>query len=1111
MKRLKKIFVLGLAINFILSILLTYVPIIPIVSISRVYAASFPINVYVEEYSDGNLDIRWDALTGAKSAKISYHSPESSNPDKLETIILNEPVNKVEIKGLLNDVIYDIDVSIFNNSGAEIGRGLLHFLPSMTFQAKVLNQTYNDIQGGGREIGIDPSINLKWMVPKTWDGEKFDYTHNALSYMQSRINAVYDDGREINKLNYRVNISTDSSKLNGGSIQAAVIIDYNEGEYSAYVSGNEGLKSKVRSIDSNGFLSFDLIGKTDEEAVLPTPLEYQLPHAGILPGTVYYMNIKMAFQDKNGAPIGVVSVGPPDAMNGSTLLGPVSYIFTPIRFQITKDDVDNIYIKIFRINQGSLDLPRLYYEIQSSDDPTISGDWPVKRKIDDTYFSGGFAVTVISGVHPDNEIYYKIVVKSDNVSDRLQSSKMPYVLIKDTSRPPVPTNINVTERLLSPGIAVNPVTKKETSIKSTDVTISWDKPADWDLIKDDLCFHIMLSTNQTDLDKDVGLYADDVFWGSYPVKFRLIKYVNAKSPNIKEVGNRLFYTIKGFELFCGEDEDGIPDKVIDNNDGYPECLLPNRVYYIQMYSTKAVDAGLIEPEKISDKSLVKSFTTLSGLEREVPSPANVKANRNEINKDTKQNVIELQFDKVNIDWNLYMDKLEQSKEVYYDLYMSTRTEADSFVRIGSTQYLDRDILFTGVSDPDSSYIRAIISTFTKGTNKYNPDDGLNGDSGNDGSDPGNNGGDNTNYIDPYEVFGASLRPNTVYYFVLKTRLVIDEKPPHKESSPTPVLPVTTPRDDIDDPDETSRRPLAPSDFSIAVDKDGNLEISGSKVAFRWSLLESDASYKLICTSERVAPDAKPSDYENDSIYQSFIAHFGNKDSDGDKNNFTLDPKKDLKKDVFEYDSVLKAFKLTISEWIFPNRLYYFSIKAQMDGKESVWISIPVTTSLIEMPDLLEPIHDCEIGFFWHEYNSNVRPEDYRVYLKGPKDNDYREISRSKLTMVKDGNVFYCRIKDLESDSFYSVRVYRGKDNSTLVYHMEDIPTRQACYEIEVKWRGVEGYRYEIAVRTEDDEEYIIVNDDGLEHFTDRYGRTFPYYIEKTSRTVGSEKVSTMPK
>jgi len=176
------------------------------------------------------------------------------------------------------------------------------------------------------------------------------------------------------------------------------------------------------------------------------------------------MNIKPVFYDDKGSPVNVLASGTPKDMNGSPLMGNVSYIFTPIRFQLSRDDANNVFVKIYRINEGSLDLPRLYYEIQASDDPTVQGDWTVKRKIDDTYFIGEYANTVISGINPNNEIFYKIVVKSDNVEDRLVSSPMPYTLYMDTSRPPVPLNVSISEKLPVWKNVIHPISKEELQV-----------------------------------------------------------------------------------------------------------------------------------------------------------------------------------------------------------------------------------------------------------------------------------------------------------------------------------------------------------------------------------------------------------------------------------------------------------------------------------------------------------------------------------------------------------------------------------------------------------------------------------------------------------------------
>lgn len=1077
---------------------------------ATVFAAPRSINVYVDDFSQGKLTLRWNAVAGGNSVKITYHSPISSNPYSKETIILNQTTNKADIPNLLNDIVYDFDIIVYsdiNANGMELARGFLYFLPRVTFEAKIIKQNYVDLPGGGREIGIDPGITLEWSIPRVWDETSGEFRYinegEVIAHMEGKLNEVYSGGTNINKINYRINISTDSTKLNSSPEQAGIIIEpgADDDEFYSYVSGSQDVKSKVRISASTGKMSLDVLGRKDKNAELPPAADYKLPHKDILPGTVYYMNIKLMFFDDTNQPINVLTTGAPKDMNGSPLTGNVSYIFTPIRFQLTRDNYNNVFVKIYRINQGSLDLPRLYYEIQTSDDPTVQGDWMVRRRIDDTYFIGGYANTVISDINPNNEIYYKIVVKSDNVDDRLESSPMPYILYMDTSRPPVPLNVSITEKLPVWQNVTHPITQEEIRVKSTDVTFTWEMPEDfnWNQEKDNLYFHFMISTNQVDLSTSTDLKIDGKYWGTYPVKYRLVRYVSANSPNIMVNGNRISYTLKGFELFKGEGDDGQLNKIIQNPDNYPDFLLPNRIYYVQMYTTRAADAGSTEPDRMSDISIVRSFTTLPEIDQEVPAPLNVVVDKNEIYTDSENNIknrVELLFNKVNIDWRYYTSDTNKQKAVYYDLYMSTRTASDSFVKIGSTEYTDRDVKFIGADDPTTATVRVSISQFRKDVNKYDPDD--NPDTDND--------------IDPYVIFGSGLKPNTTYYFILKTRLVIEGEKPDKESVATPIVSVTTLKGDIEDPDEEARKPLAPNDFSISTDAEGNLEITGSSVKFKWTRLEESPVYEIICTSERIASDAVLSDYENDPLYKSFIAHYGNKDSDGKSNTFILDPEKDLNtgnfKDKFLYDNTTGTFTLLIDEWIYPNRLYYFSIRAVIrddDGdKVSAWVTIPVTTSLIEMPLHIEAVIDYEIAFFWQATDPDLGAEDYTIYILGPEDADFKEVSRTNVTITKDGDWLYARIRKLKSDTMYAVKVYAGNNRTRPVYEDDNLKTRDGCHEFEVRWVGKERYDYEIAVLRENDSEYIILEDEDLQPFADRYNREMPYYVEKTPQTRGTD-------
>lgn len=1067
---------------------------------SSVFAAAVPINVYVDNYIGGSLTMHWDKPVGAKSFLITYHTPQGI----VESISSNDDVNIYTITGLVNDYIYDIRVEIFNDvdiMGSKIGEGLLYFLPRISFYASRGAQTRSAVPGGGYEIGDKPRLSLRWVMPKVWNGNSGQVSYanesTAVDYMKDSLNGVYSYGLDTTSLNFKINISSSLSTLNSGSSQSAIIIDFANPGYTAYVSGNQTVTSSVSGPDANGFMSFDLIGRKDMDTPLPPAEEFGLPDGDVIPGTVYYMNVKLAFKNDADDTKYAATIGKPSDLNGSTLMGAYSYTYTPLRFQLSKDASDNIYVKMYKVNQGSLDLPRLFYEIQSSDDPTIAGDWTVKKTIDDSFFAPGAesAITLISGVGPNNKIYYKIVVKTDTTSDRIESMSMHYILSEDTSKSPVPKGITIIGRdLVTRTVNIN---DENVLQKSTNVTISWEKPANWDEIRantetdKDVVFHILLNTNQTETNiaPYPELKADGISYGFFPLKYRRVLYFSSK--NVKENGNRLEYTIKGFDLFkgyyfSGLDAEGKPvivQESIENTENYPSFLLPNKVYYMQMYTTSAANRTTTELEDMSDKSIIVSFTTRAGQEVEVPLPKNLRLNRNEADVtigDTTivSNFVELQFDKVSVNWNNYTPDTTVSKAVYYDLYMSTKTDINSFRLIGTTEELRGDLAFIGADDLESTSIRTIVRNFSSQTPAYT-------------------------------AFGDKLRPNTIYYFIAKTRLVINGEDDHKESIPTTVLAVTTVRGVIGTPDDSSKRPLAPTDFSIAEDEKGNPMVSGSRVVFTWSRGEDDVVYNIICTSRRVEADEGPYDDTEDAIFQSFNAEFG---------NIVLDPSLENLEENFEYNPISRQCKFTVDKWLFPNRLYYFTIKAVKkddSSNYSSWVSIPVTTSLIEQPALLEAVKDVQLGFFFNDEDINVRTEDYNVYIKAEDDLKYRFVTKDKYTMVRFGTTNYVRLVNLKPNTNYDINVYKNNDE-TLVFTEEALNTRDSSHQIEVKWRGLPGYKYELTIKTLFENDYTLLLDEDMEEYVNYDGRILPYYTEKSLKTSGTSyeyynaRVKTIP-
>jgi len=884
-------------------------------SITFVHAEAVPVTINRESYSNGTLVINWNH-SGAQAAVITYHTPDLNNNAVEAAPITVIGENRATITGLKADYIYDIRVTLYASAaditaGEPVGRGLMFFLPSITFLSSALDQPYDDLPGGGREIGRYPRLKLRWKVPRVFYDPDFDPEANpyvdpdnsnnvflpanqnaARTYMENALNAIYMEGKDLAVLNFKINISTDLNILNSGSDQAAVIISQDpadENLYTANVSGNTVEKAIVNQPDALGYISFELWGRTDKSSTVPplpvdgsgnVPDEYKdtLRDPDILPGTVYYMNIKPYFQNAVPADVAAFVFGRQDDQGGSLLSGERPYISTPIRFQLSKDSANNIYVKIYRLNQGSLQLPQLYYEVQATDLPSTPGDWVVKKTMDDSFFVGEYALTVIQGVNPDNEMYYKIVVKSNGAEDRIESLAMPYRLKTDTDRSPLPMGIAVNDRILH----VQDVTKPDdgdpatplvtTTVKSTDIKLSWDKPLNWDdTMKSDLYFYFLLSTNQTETTNKMPIYVNGDQWGSntYKAKFRLVKYISANSPKIKDVGNRLEYTLDAFELFQWEadkDGDGVfetgPIPLDADDTDYPTFLIPNTVYYLQMYTTKTSKPEEPDESEISDRSVIISFTTLGDVDTDVPLPMSfeLEANGKETISGNLRNYIDLRFDKVTaLDWRNYTsnyNELEYSYNIYYDLYMNSRTDTQ-FFPIGTTQIpsSEGDVNFIGANDPQSSSIRARISTFTQESAEDLVDCGLLPDT-------------SRNAV---ILFGEYLQPNTTYYFIVKTRLVIQSRTDPadrtvKESISTAILPVTTIRLDVTPPDDSLRKPLAPTDFNIAVDSNSNQMVSGSSVTFTWKRLEDDVIYQLIRTTGKINPTDGLSVYENDPEY-----------------------------------------------------------------------------------------------------------------------------------------------------------------------------------------------------------------------------------------------------
>ncbi len=1069
--------------------------------IQPVFAADVAIKVYIDSYSKstGVVNIHWDQVANVTSGTIEYHVPSATGYDTI-SLPIDVTKNSASISGMQADIIYDFKVSLVNSS-AQTYVGRLYFLPQVSFYAEQVEQQSVTIPGGGVETGDYPSIKIIWNMPRV-----FNNATNTIQYANESAVLSQIDG-SIKYLNFSINITGEASLAN-------VILSMNDNRsYTATVSGEtqNSTYSDVKWDSSTGQCSFYLLGVKDKSTIIPSrdnirvnainpetglstlpqaialagDNEYVLAHQEILPGTIYKMSMNTLFVDSDKNYVGTVA----DGLAENPLLGSTDYTYTPIRFQLTKDTFDTVYVRIYRINQGGVNMPKLYYEVQTSNVPSSQDtSWTRRKKLDDSYFDGEYAITGIDGINSKNTLYYRVVVKSDSVADRIQSLNLAYKMQDDTARPPVPKNIDVIGVDLALPTAASGITDN-----SSDVTISWDKPSNWDQIKgnltNDIYFHFLLNIDAEELNLEPTPYleANGKSYGMFPVKYRLVKYISANSPNIDDSGDKLVYKFKGFDLFKGEDENGNP-LTLTNDDSYPTYFLPNKTYYLQMYTTKAANRGATYDSTImSEKSLVESFTTLTTSGRDVPIPSNLEWVNTTVKPssatDEAEASVQIRFNDLDIDWSNYTTKHSDNDEVIYDLYMSNRTELSSFKLIGTTDTTSvlEDVAFTKQTLGSTTWVYATINKFTASNSVAS--------------------------------FGYSLSPNTTYYFMVKVRLKMVNEQEQRQSIETVLLPVTTPRAGELEPDETAERPLAPTDFAIATDVDGNPMITGQTVTFEWTVNENEAQYNLISTTNKVEADASDTDNSIllDSIYQSFISSFGNKDNNIDNNEtkLTLDPSVNPLPTNFEYNSATRKCRYTIDTWLYPNKIYYFTLRAEIVNasgtKNSVWVSIPVTTSLIESPSNLQVVNDCELAFYWFDTTPGMTTDNYSILLKKSNESKYITLPKADYKIVKDESVYYGRLFELKADTIYDIKVIRMTNNESISNLR--LKTRNDYYEIDLKWQGnaIDAYSgYEIAVKTADDSNYAVLdNNADLEKYVDISTHSYPYYIEKQNSQLNT--------
>lgn len=792
-------------------------------------------------------------------------------------------------------------------------------------------------------------------------------------------------------------------------------------------------------------------------------------------------------------------------------------IYTPVEFRIKKVDEDLILVEFDEIKKGN--YPELFYQVKY--DPNLNviyqeiDKWPRIKWVDP------YSQKVREIIPYRADDYIAVVFYPNKDSNKPLGASLGLMAsfldqIAAEAPAPLPKNIEIS--------AVN-MGEKEITVTDTGgaqeqdrllisgLNISFDAPQAWIQLRNEgrweafkaagygeyqhpsfdsdeieYTFHILVSSYRPDADVEdgeTGTVGKKNLQIYMPVKQKRVLVIgkknltwDPKNPDRLVVdmdpdkdglqpipGDRLFWDYTAIK--DGENPDISFENNVDmNQDGkgdYPGFLVPNTIYYVQIFTARYKDNKEINQDvwadgisdslsvRLSYRSPVLSFTTYPLDRKPVPVPS-IKDIEEQLDADDSSGGVELTgvWLKMNriltrTDWQRYTTQLED-RILEYVIHVSQSPSFDK-------EYVIRE--------------------------KFDFDEG------------------NFPELDPIPIFissqEANLKPNTTYYFKTMVNLYApyedgEDKPanPHPYgklvawSDYSPIKAFTTSKIRPVDVDDSDRKPSAPTDFAIAKDENGKERVTDAEVYLTWSHRESDVFYELICTM-----DGDPENYADDEYNLRFVEIY-KKLADTNTGVIVIDPS--------DPDGTLAGLGFSIDEnnriimpigqgFLKPNKIYFFSLRAvRRDGKgqPSEWITLPVTTSLVKSPEFFEAVRDLEVGFTVECDIPGSDADSMEVYMKkaSQPDSAYRKLLRNQYTVVKDKNTYYFRIYNLEPDTLYHFRLYNRTGKEWYVYDdyggywsdskKNPIPakTRDTYHEIEVRWVGEDLYEYFLEIRSE---------------------------------------------
>ncbi|NLX63960.1 MAG: hypothetical protein GX022_04185 [Clostridiaceae bacterium] len=1045
---------------------------------------------------------------------LTYHDPS----DKSLKTVYGEYRNGrvVASVSLEPNHIYDLYLEIYRAGDGVLSHyGKTYYLADLTFTGESFNEMakMRDIEdkapilepkdstpGNAMVVksGDNPIIKLSWKIPTIYDpdsGEIINFTEPKALELLGTAQAP------LSKACFQISMTVGQ----GSTRQLVFNTDYDS-------SNNMIIEGK--NVKISGFESGVVTSPDNMVSVVLSSEE------GIEPGTEYaFTNIGILFKNADSEQVNtritnlktnksnrfpVKNIDNVFKDIGKTLTS----IFTPMQIELMKVDTDKVEVRFRKIVNGN--YPELYYQVQYVTRIefffTDTDKWvkiPASAlSASEEYGSEIIDIPIDGDKNPE---YYFRVVYYDSSSEKPRSSSLAVDLRNlsvDSGKPPLPKEIRIEAVYAGRGeVKVpNEHSEKKVEIPKNDLRLSFEKPLAWKQYtgeawtafknsepqKSDIIFHVLLSTLLPDAPKtvgttEIGTPAARVYLPT--VQKRVL--VLSKRDFIEDPDNpdRIICNLPGDKLFVDYagywDDDlnmwieGERPLTAENNEDddendigdYPDFLLPNTTYYMQIFSSRLEDNDDIYDDvwadglsndlnnRLSYKSPIISFTTWPLTEKPVPMPDISLSIEPETFIDPETGEITLEGIRVkyprlltNAEWKNYDNSDNPEKYLIYEFFISRDPLDFDEIPIETDE-----VLYP--SEESEKAERFVIIKKDKD--------------------------------------GSPILPNTVYYIKARATLMVGPQVLGR-SVDTAVKTITTPKIDSGGLDNDYRDPRAPVEFSIATDANGELLLSDAWVTLSWVHAENDVTYEMVCTSATIPERANDDDYKDDPVNIGFLQAYNDLRNPAGDNKIHIDVNT-ITLEGFSVNENGKVIMPIRRDFLRPNRIYFFSLRAVrnrgkiVDGESvettSIWITIPVTTRMVQPPGFIETVKDMEIGFNIKSTALGVTADSMEVYMKKSEEADsrYVQLNRAEYTCVQDGTTFYFRIYNLEADQWYDIQVKNKNngqwyDNDSKTWRdTRGTPvrgkTRDPFSEIEVRFEGQDPYDYFLEIRTDNDTEY----------------------------------------